>query len=235
MDDIAQRMLARRKGNLDSSIVVGLLLAAAVSVLPMCDACHEAAVANAFADVGFSSSGPSALWPCLLWLGIGTAIVFVVRKLVARRAEGTALVLLGIVVAGWMVYRSSARIARTRSNAVDSWEQCFHSTTVYGAESYGPTMGPNDRSSFGGPHQGFSGEPCVEESEHRTDHRREHPEGDLLDGIHQVSYRFLGDRARVIYLPVVLLLGLVVAFVLVIAAARRRAPPPSPGPAEPEG
>ena len=159
-----------------------------------------------------------------LRLAIGTAIVFVVGKL-AHRAEGRALVLLGIAVAASMMYSSSAKIARTRSDAVDSWETCFHATSLdsYGAESYGPTMGPNDRSSLDGPHQAFSGDPCVEESEHRGDHRREHPNGDLVDGIHQVLYRFPEDRARVIYLPVVLLLGLIVALVLVIAAALRRA------------
>jgi hypothetical protein len=201
-----------------------------VSVLPMCDACHEAADADAFAGLGLGSSGPSPLWPCVVWLAIGIAIVFVIGKLRVHRAEGIALVLLGIAVAGGMIYSSSAKIARTRSNAVDSWERCFHSTSLdsYGADTYGPTMGPNDRSSFDGPHQAFSGDPCIEESEHRADHSHEHPDGDLADGIHQILYRFRGDRARVIYLPVVLLLGLVVALALVIAAALRRAPPDPP-------
>ena len=84
-------MLERRKRRLDSSVVVGVLLAAGVSVLPMCDACHEAADADVFADLGMGSSGPSALWPCVLWLAIGTAIVFVVGKLAHRaRNRSTA-------------------------------------------------------------------------------------------------------------------------------------------------
>jgi hypothetical protein len=36
----------------------------------------------------------------------------------------------------------------------------------------------------------------VKESEHRDVHAREHPDGDFLDGIHQISVRFKDDDAR---------------------------------------
>ena len=91
-------MLARRKRNLGSRHVVGLLVAVAVSMLPK----------------------------CLLWLAIGAAIVVATIKLfAARRAEGVAVVLIGIGIAGWMIYRSSARIARTRSALVLTVRHAF--------------------------------------------------------------------------------------------------------------
>ncbi len=227
MDDIAQRMLARRKGSLNSSVVVGLLLAVGISALPMCDACHEAAEADAFAGLGMSSSGPSALWPCVMWLAIGVATAVVVIKL-GRRAEGLVLVVLGTAVAAWMICSSSAKIARTRSDAVDTWPSCFHSTDEFGAELAGPTMGGTSHDPFDGPHQAFTGEPCVEKSEHREDHRREQRGGDVADGIHQIMYRFPEDRGRVIYLPVLLLGCLLLALVVAIVGVVRRAPPDTP-------
>jgi hypothetical protein len=228
MDGIAQRMLERRKRRIDVGVVVGGLLAVAVSTLPMCDACHDAADAAVFADLGMGGSAPSALGPCLLWLAIGVAVAVVVGKLGVRRGEGIAVVALVIPVATLLIYSSSAKIARTRSAAVDTWETCFTSRDEFGGQVVGPVMTGNQLDAFDGPHQQFDGRPCVEEAEHRKDHRHEHPDGDVMDGLHQIQYRFRGDRDRVLYLPVVLLLALALALALTVIAAVRR-PPPGPG------
>ena len=54
-------------------------------------------------------------------------------------------------------------------------------------------------------------------------HAREHPDGNFVDGIRQIMYRFPRDRPRVIYVPAALLLGLDGALVLTISYVRKRA------------
>jgi hypothetical protein len=220
MDGAAQRMLENHRRRGEPGIFAGILLALAVSALPMYDACGEAEVAQAFAGAGFGGgSSASALGPCVLWLAIAIAIVFGLSKAFAVRGLALMIVVVAGIYAGVMICRSSAMIARTRSHAVDSWPTCDGSGRS-GAVTYG-------RTSFDGPHSA-DGEPCVEESEARRDHARAHPGGDLSDGIHQILYRFRDDQLRVIYLPVLLLLGLLAAVVLTIVAERRRIAVPEP-------
>ena len=219
MDGAAQRMRESRTRRATPGVFAGILIALAVCTLPMCDACSEAEMANAFAGAGLSSSGgtASALGPCVLWAALAIAIVFGIAKAFAARVA-LPIVAAGVLVGGWMVWSSSEKIARTRSSAVDSWPSCN--------ESDWETGGYRMHSSFGGPHLP-SGRACVDESEGRRAHQREHPDGDLGDGIHQILYRFPKDRPRVLYIPAALLLGLVCAFVLAFVANRRfRQQPP---------
>jgi hypothetical protein len=212
VDGAAQRMLERRARGGAPGVFTGILIAAAVSLLPMCDACDEAAAMNALSGAGLSSGGTtSALLPTLFWLAIAVAIVVVVVKASRVPARALPVVILGVAIAAWMVCSSSAGIARTRSNAIDTWPVCYDADRA--CYTFGPPL-------FDGPHE-CDGSPCVMESENRRSHWHEHPSGDVADGIHQIFYRFRGDRARVIYIPFALLLGLVVALALAVVAAVR--------------
>ncbi len=50
---------------------------------------------------------------------------------------------------------------------------------------------------FDGPHLD-NGDPCTLASENRHEHWKQHPEGDVADGLVQIWKRFPKDRSRVI-------------------------------------
>lgn len=203
-------------------VLVGVLVGLAAVTLQMCDASREAELANALAGAGLGGrGGASALGSYVLYLAIAAVVAVAIARafLVPGRAIG--LVLIGSVIATYLIYASTAEIARRRSHAVDSWSVCETPGTspqgysVY-VSKYGRTSDSHD-----GPHLD-SGDPCVAESEQRDVHAAEHPNGNVVDGLSQIMYRFPRDRERVIYIPAALLLGLVVAIAITVGYERRR-------------
>jgi hypothetical protein len=203
-------------------VIVGVLIALAFVTLRMCDASREAELSNALAGSGLSSrgGGASALGSYVLYLAIATAIVLAISH--AFRVPGRAIPIVAIaaIIAGVLLYSSTADIARRRSHAIDTWSICEQpGLSPQGFSVYVWKSGT--RTSHEGPHLP-GGDPCVEQAEQRDVHVREHPDGNFVDGIQQIMYRFPRDRQRVIYTPALLLLGLVVAVVLTIVHERKR-------------
>ena len=203
------------------AVFVGILIALAAVMLRACDAAREAELTNAVAGAGLGGrGGASPLGSFLVYIVLGAMIVTFVWW--AFRVPGRAIpiVIVASVIAGILVCTSMTAIARRRSHAVDSWSLC--ETPGVSPGGYSTYVSPYaHRPEFEGPHLD-NGEPCVSTTEDRHVHQREHPEGDVLDGLHQIWYRFPDDRTRTIYGPAALLLGLIASIGITLVFERRR-------------
>ena len=202
--------------------LVGILIALAAVTLRMCDAGREAELSNAIAGAGLGGSGgASAIGSHVIHVAIGVGIVFVIARVFRTPGAALPVVIVGSLIASALVYTSTAAIARRRSHAIDSWSLCESpGTSPAGHSTYVSTLHRTSRS-HDGPHL-ENGDPCVSTSEQRDVHERDHPDGDVLDGLGQVMYRFPRDRMRVIYLPAALLAGLLLAIGWTVVYERRR-------------
>ncbi|HTJ41226.1 MAG TPA: hypothetical protein VL463_03995 [Kofleriaceae bacterium] len=202
-------------------VLVGILIALAAVALRACDASREAELSNAVAGAGLGGrGGASPLGAFLLYIVVAAAIVLFVRWAFREPKRAIPIVVIASLVTGILICTSIAPIARRRSKAVDSWSLCERpGVSPSGYSTYVSSY--KHRPMFGGPHLA-NGEPCVSTTENRDVHKREHPDGDVLDGLHQILYRFPDDMGRAILGPAALVLLLVLAIAITLVHERRR-------------
>jgi hypothetical protein len=167
-------------------VVVGVLIAIAFVMLPMCEASRKADLQNALAGSGLGSGGggASALGTYVLYLAIAAGIVLAIARAFRAPALALPFVIIASLVAGGLIYKSVAAIAKRRSHAIDSWSICeTPGRSPQGHSVYVWKSGT--RTSHEGPFLP-GGDPCVEQAERRDVHAREHPDGNVSDGIRQI-------------------------------------------------
>jgi hypothetical protein len=199
------------------------LLGFTFMLLPLWDALDRHSMMSALAGSGLGASSnvpmPTGIF---LYPGLGVSLAVIAWRR-ARADRGTKiLVLCAAVWIGYYAISTAYRTACKRSHAIDFWNVCEEpgrSPLGFGtfvSDYKRPPM-------FEGPHLD-NGDPCVHQSEQRDVHIKEHPDGNLIDGLVQIKNRFPNDRLRVFGGTLVTMIGLAVAALLLLRRSRASTP-----------
>jgi len=204
-------------------LVAAALAGFGTALLPFWDGVSRYRMFSALAGSGLGGGGGGGVLPAGVLGGPLLALVvgFAVYQLALRTIRGAAVVL-GFVAFGTGLYAVSTGtdVACTRSHAIDDWSLCEKPGTS--AAGHGVYLwSRHHEPDFAGPHLD-NGDACVEESEHREAHLRDHPEGDVADGLHQIWKRFPDDFSRVVSGTLFVVFAFAGAGFLLWGEARRR-------------
>jgi hypothetical protein len=199
------------------------LLGFTFMLLPLWDALDRHSMFSALAGSGLGASSkvpmPTGvfLYPIL---GVSLAVIAFRRALADRGAK--LLVLCAAVWIGYYTISTAYLTACKRSHAIDFWNICEEpGRSPLGFGTYVSSSKSPPR--FDGPHL-ENGDPCVHQSEQRDVHIKEHPNGNLIDGLVQIKSRFPSDRLRVFGGTLVTMIGLAAGALLLLRRSRTSTP-----------